>query len=57
VPVAEAIDQINNGIIIYFTVVDGALARVLTVDGPTGRYLRTEADTTGQNNLDMLPDC
>ncbi|MEA3031667.1 MAG: hypothetical protein QOJ53_2404 [Sphingomonadales bacterium] len=31
--------------------------RVRVVNGPTGKYLRTDRDDTTKNNLDDLPDC
>ena len=30
---------------------------VHVADGPTGKYLRTDADQAPKNNLDNLPDC
>jgi len=30
---------------------------IRVVQGPTGKYLRTDRDTTTRNNLDDLPDC
>jgi hypothetical protein len=57
VPVAEAISQIESGAAVYFTEVDGSIARIVIVDDPQGKYLRTEADTTKANNLDALPNC
>jgi len=30
---------------------------IRVVDGPTGKYLRTDRDSTPRNNLDDLPDC
>lgn len=31
--------------------------RIRVVPGATGKYLRTDRDTTSRNNLDDLPDC
>ena len=31
--------------------------KIKVVIGPTGKYLRTDRDTTSRNNLDDLPDC
>lgn len=31
--------------------------KIRVVMGPTGKYLRTDRDTTTRNNLDDLPDC
>ena len=30
---------------------------IRVVQGPTGKYLRTDRDETSRNNLDDLPDC
>lgn len=30
---------------------------IRVVNGPTGKYLRTDRDSTEKNNLDDLPDC
>lgn len=57
VPVREAIAQIEDGSVTYFTVINGAFAHVDVVDDPQGKYLRSRADTMTTNNLDDLPDC
>lgn len=31
--------------------------KIRVVNGPQGKYLRTDRDTTSRNNLDDLPDC
>jgi len=36
---------------------DGMQTKVRVVDGPNGKYLRTDKDATTRNNLDDLPDC
>lgn len=36
---------------------DGVRTEIRVVDGPTGKYLRTDKDSTSRNNLDDLPDC
>ncbi len=36
---------------------DGRRTQIRVVNGPTGKYLRTDHDTTTRNNLDDLPDC
>ena len=36
---------------------DGVRTDVRVVDGPNGKYLRTDKDATTRNNLDDLPDC
>lgn len=35
----------------------GRRTYVQVVSGPTGKYLRTVADPSSDNNLDNLPDC
>ncbi len=54
----DAINDIETRLHTYF--VSSASARrvdIIVVNGPTGKYLRTTADTTEHNNLDDLPDC
>ena len=36
---------------------DGKRTEIRVVNGPTGKYLRTDRDSTTRNNLDDLPDC
>lgn len=31
--------------------------KIRVVQGPNGKYLRTDRDTTSHNNLDDLPNC
>ena len=31
--------------------------KIHVVNGPNGKYLRTDRDQTNRNNLDDLPDC
>ena len=57
VPVAEAITQIRSSAVIYFTSVGGDDALVISIDGHSGPYLRTDPDASVANNLDALPDC
>lgn len=35
----------------------GQRSEIHVVDGPNGKYLRTDWDSTSRNNLDDLPDC
>ncbi len=35
----------------------GVRTEIRVVNGPTGKYLRTDRDNTSRNNLDDLPDC
>ena len=55
---SDAINDIEQGIHEYW--VNWANApetKIRVVNGPTGKYLRTDRDTTSRNNLDDLPDC
>lgn len=36
---------------------DGTKTDIHVANGPTGKYLRTDKDSTTRNNLDDLPDC
>ena len=54
----DAIDDIENKAHTYYvSLPGGARANVHVVHGSTGKYLRTDKDTTSKNNLDDLPDC
>ncbi len=53
-----AISDIELGLHRYY--VDwstGQRTWVRVVNGPTGKYLRTDRDSTSRNNLGDLPDC
>ena len=55
---ATAIAEIDSGTHRYFVAVPGGgQVDVYVVDGPTGRYLRTDPDGRIPDNLDDLPDC
>ena len=55
---AGAISDIEHSIHSYFVRwTDGATTSVHVVDGPHGKYLRTDKDGTTRNNLDDLPEC
>ena len=51
------IADIEGGVHTYYVNEAGWRADVHVVDGPTGKYLRTNADAQSANNLDNLPDC
>jgi len=54
----DAIHDIDARIHRYFVPwSDGKETTIRVVDGPTGKYLRTDRDNTPKNNLDELPDC
>lgn len=55
---ANAIQDIESGIHQYYVPWgDGTRTSIRVVNGPTGKYLRTDKDNTSRNNLDDLPDC
>ena len=54
----DAINDIDSGTHRYY--VDwpgGKRTWIRVVNGPSGKYLRTDRDDTTRNNLDDLPDC
>jgi hypothetical protein len=54
----EAIQHIETRTHRYYVQQPGtSRVDVHMVDGPTGKYLRTDADPASKNNLDNLPDC
>ena len=55
---ADAIRDIDNGTHRYYVPWnDGKSTWIHVVNGPHGKYLRTDHDSTTRNNLDDLPDC
>lgn len=55
---AEAIKDIEYGLHTYYVQDDfGRRADVHVVRGPTGKYLRTDPNSSCSDNLDNLPDC
>jgi hypothetical protein len=53
----DAIYDIENGIHTYYVPWTDGPTPIRVVNGPNGKYLRTDRDTTTRNNLDDLPDC
>lgn len=53
----DAIRDIESGVASYFVQWPEKATEVRVVDGPSGKYLRTDRDSTTRNNLDDLPDC
>ncbi len=54
----DAISDIENKVHEYdVSWVDGQKTVIRVVNGPTGKYLRTQGDGSTKNNLDDLPDC
>jgi hypothetical protein len=55
---ADAIHDIETRVHSYYVPWnDGTRTPIRVVNGPTGKYLRTDKDNTTRNNLDDLPDC
>ena len=54
---ADAIRDIEGGIHTYHVPWTSGRTEIRVVNGPTGKYLRTDHDNTNRNNLDDLPDC
>lgn len=53
----NAIREIELGIYSYYVQWPEKRTEVRVVNGPNGKYLRTDRDNTTRNNLDDLPDC
>lgn len=54
---SDAIADIENGLHTYHVPWPGGRTEIRVVNGPMGKYLRTDRDDTDTNNLDDLPDC
>lgn len=55
---ADAIRDIETGTHQYLVLwSDGTKTQIRVVNGPNGKYLRTDKDNTSRNNLDDLPNC
>ena len=55
---SDAISDIENGTHKYYVQQPGtSRVDVHVVNGASGKFLRTTADTSSDNNLDNLPDC
>lgn len=54
---ADAIRDIETGTHTYHVPWTDGRTEIRVVNGPTGKYLRTDHDNTSRNNLDDLPDC
>jgi len=52
-----AISDIDNNIHSYVVSWPEKKTDIHVVNGTTGKYLRTDRDSTSKNNLDDLPDC
>ncbi len=55
---ADAIRDIEGGLHEYWVPwANSPETKIRVVNGQTGKYLRTDRDSTSRNNLDDLPDC
>ena len=54
---ATAIRDIDTNTHTYHVPWRSGRTEIRVVQGPNGRYLRTDQDNTPRNNLDDLPDC
>lgn len=54
---SDAIRDIELGLHTYQVPWTAGRTEIRVVDGPAGKYLRTDRDGTTRNNLDDLPDC
>ncbi|MCH7687184.1 MAG: DUF3892 domain-containing protein [Planctomycetes bacterium] len=53
----DAINDIEGGTHTYHVPWTSGRTEIRVVNGPRGKYLRTDRDNTQKNNLDDLPDC
>ncbi|MGU3361515.1 DUF3892 domain-containing protein [Methylobacterium sp. M6A4_1b] len=53
----DAINDIETGLHTYHVPWTNGRTEIRVVQGPNGKYLRTDRDQTTRNNLDDLPDC
>lgn len=54
---ADAIRDIEGGLHTYYVPWQSGRTEIRVVQGPRGKYLRTDRDATSRNNLDDLPNC
>ncbi|MBL4662024.1 MAG: DUF3892 domain-containing protein [Flavobacteriaceae bacterium] len=54
---ADVIRDIEARVHTYYVPWDSGRTEIRVVDGPNGKYLRTDRDNTEKNNLDDLPNC
>jgi hypothetical protein len=53
----QVIDSINSKTNTFYTLVGGKRADVGVVNGPSGPFVRTYADSVWNDNLLALPEC
>jgi hypothetical protein len=54
---ADAIRDIESGAQTYYVPWTDGRTEIRVVNGPSGKYLRTDRDNTSRIYLDDLPDC
>ena len=54
---AGAIQDIESGLYEYYVPWQSGETKIEVINGPNGKYLRTQRDGSSSNNLDELPDC
>lgn len=54
---SNAINDIETGAHTYYVPWKSGRTEIRVANGATGKYLRTDSDSTTKNNLDDLPDC
>jgi hypothetical protein len=54
---ANCIADIEGGTHSYYVQWPEKTTEIRVVQGQSGKYIRTDRDTTTRNNLDDLPDC
>lgn len=54
---ADVIRDIESGTHTYYVPWKSGRTEISVVNGPNGKYLRTDRDDTSKNNLNDLPDC
>ena len=53
----DVINDIEQGVHTYHVPWKSGQTEIRVVNGPYGKYLRTDRDSTERNNLDDLPEC
>ena len=53
----DAISDIESKLHTYYVPWTTGRTEIRVVQGPYGKYLRTDRDQTSRNNLDDLPNC
>jgi hypothetical protein len=54
---SQVIQSIESGTNAFYMLVGGKRANLVVVSGPNGKYVRTHADGSYNDNLLALPEC